>query len=287
MSLPDMDAFMTISPVERIIGRDAIAAMKAREGFCRAMRVASAAGVRNYEGSWLRNRLLNDRGRYLASILILDIHFNQSGGAGVTTARVRRDLVACDICSAGRATAFIAGLRFGRFLEPVPARNLKEKHFGPTRLFLDAHLMRWHNLFSAIAEMDPDMAQRAREAPESGVFGPAISTMADLMRAGVRGFDLVPNLQHYADREVGFLLLLNLMALEEGATLSTVEAVQRFSVSRTHISSLLRRATQEGLARREPAGFAAGPELAPALADFFAVAFLVFERAFLAISAQR
>ncbi|OYY10799.1 MAG: hypothetical protein B7Y70_07940 [Rhizobiales bacterium 35-68-8] len=282
-----MDAFTTISPVEQIIGRDAITAMKAREGFDRAMRVASAAGVRSYDGSWLRNRLLNDRGRYLASILILDIHFNETGGAGVTTARVRRDLVACNICSAGRATAFIAGLRFGRFMEPVPARNLKEKHFGPTRLFLDAHLMRWHNLFSAIAEMDPDMAHRARTAPESGVFGPAINFMADLMRAGVRVFAMVPHLQHYADREVGFVLLLNLMALEEGTTLSTVQAAQRFSVSRTHVSALLRRATQEGLARREATGFVAGPALGPALADFFSVAFLIFERAFLAISAQR
>ncbi len=70
------------------------------------------------------------------------------------------------MCSAGRATAFLAGLRFGKFLQTMPRLNQKEKRLGPTPLFLDTHRQRWRLFMTAISEMDPDFGARALAAPD-------------------------------------------------------------------------------------------------------------------------
>ena len=232
-----------------------------------------------YKGNWLLCRLLNDRGRYSASLLVLDLHFNANDSRGMTAADLRSETAACNICSAGRATAFLGALRFGNFMEAVPTANRRERRFRPTEIFLSAHRTRWVNVFKAIAEFDPDLAARGLNAPDESVFGPALHSIANQLRGGLRPFIAMPMIRYYADREGGFATLASLNILDEGATLTPREAGERFSVSRTHAASLLRQAVRDGLAREVPNGFVAGPLLMPALRNLYGMIFLIFEEA--------
>ncbi len=90
------------------------------------------------------------------------------------------------------------------------------------------------------------------------IFGPALHELADNVRQWVRAIDLVPVLRDYAERECGFMLLLSLLALEEGDAMPALRAARIFSISRTHASGLLRRAVQDGLAESQPEGYIAG-----------------------------
>lgn len=275
-----MDLITGLPLIERTFGPGALPHMISRPGFRDAERMLAANFLRNYKGNWLRNRLLNDRGRYLASILILDLHFNLHHGAGVTTAEVRREVSAYGVCSPGRGAAFLAGLRFGKFMEPMPLTNRKEKRLGPTSLLLEAHRDRWRTFMTALGEMDPDLGRRGLAAPDALIFGPALHALAQYMRMGLRVFDVVPLLRDYAEREAGFVLLVSLMAQEEGEALPALQAARHYSVSRTHATGLLRRAVEDGLAQSTPQGYVAGERLCPALDTFFSLTLLAFEQAF-------
>jgi len=94
-------------------------------------------------------------------------------------------------------------------------------------------------------------------------------------------------IRYYADREGGFATLASLNVLDDGAALTAREAGARFSISRTHAASLLRKAVRDGLAREVPNGFVAGPLLMPALRNLYGMIFLIFEEALIASEAGR
>lgn len=244
------------------------------------MRVSAAHAVRSYEGNWLRNRLLNDRGRYLASVLILDLHFNEAQTGGITGARLRREVSAYDVCSPGRATAFLAALRYGGYMETRPAENRKERRLAPTALLMQTHADRWMGIFRAIARMDPELAARAMSLPKAALFGPGTHYLAEMIRQGVRVLDFTPLLRDYAERDAGMALLLALFCLpDHEAPISASHAARHFAISRAHATALLRRAQADGLAVSAEGGYRAGPELEAAISRFYAVVFLIFMRA--------
>lgn len=249
-----------------------------RDGFDRAVRVAAHQALDNYERNWIRNSLLSDRGRYMASFLVLDLHFNACAGAGITAAQLRREVVEYNVCSPGRATAFLAGLRFGNFMQPMPAINAKEKRYGPTRLFLDIYHARWTNMFNAIREFDPDLAHRVLDGP-AFMGKAALHTLANHLRCGFRPFEAMPTIRYYADREGGFAILLSLLVLKDGEALTARQVASLFCISRTHAANLLRKAVSDGLAVNVPAGFVAGPQLEDMLQRLFGMIFLAYEQA--------
>ncbi|MEW6255750.1 MAG: hypothetical protein AB1592_07320 [Pseudomonadota bacterium] len=244
------------------------------------MHASAAHSVLSYEGNWLRNRLLNDRGRYLTAVLILDLHFNESHGRGITGARLRREVTAYDVCSRGRATAFLEALQFGGYLEVRPTANRRERRLAPTALFTDSHIIRWNGMFAAMAHMDPERAARAAALPASLLFGPCAAYFAETIRKGVRAFDLAPILFDYAERDAGLVTLFSLLSHPEADDpLSISQMARRFSISRAHAMGLMRRAQQDGFAVPITGGYRAGPALQTAMARFFAVVFLIFFRA--------
>lgn len=268
------------APIASAFGAPALLAMMERPGFSEAMRTSATHSVLNYEGNWLRNRLLSDRGRYLTSILILDLHFNESQGGGITGARLRREVTAYGVCSGGRATAFLDALQFGGYLQVRPTANRRERRLVPTSLFTDSHVNRWNGMFGAIALMDAERAARAMALPESLLFGPCAAYFAETIRKGVRAFDLAPVLFDYAERDAGFVTLLALLTLPEASEpVSISQMARRFSISRAHTISLIRRAQADGFALPVPGGYRAGPELQTTLARFYAIVFLIFVRA--------
>ncbi len=261
-------------------GEAAVLALMGQPGFCEAMQASAAHSVLNYEGNWLRNRLLSDRGRYLTSILILDLHFNEARSGGITGARLRREVTAYDVCSRGRATAFLEALQFGGYLEVRPTANRRERRLIPTAQFTDTHINRWNGIFAAIAHMEPERATRATSLPPTALFGPCTAYFANCIRRGVRASDLAPVLFDYAERDAGLVTLFALLSHpDESEPISISQLARRFSVSRAHAMGLIRRAQADGFAVTVPGGYRAGPALQTTLARFFAVVFLIFIRA--------
>lgn len=259
-----------------MFGAEAINDLMAAPGFPAAIHAAAGNAVRLYDGNWLRNRLLNDRGRFLAVLLILDLHFTEGGGKGVTGARLRREVVDLGVCSAGRATAFLAALRFKRLLAAGPQHGAKERRLMPSAALLQMHRERWNGMFAAIAHIDAPAAHAAIALPDEALFGICTHVMADCFRQGVRVFDATPELLALAERDAGLVMLVSLVA--NGWTVSATQLARQFSVSRAHVGKVLRLAEAQGLACCEPgrSGYRAGPALGPVLARFYAVVFLTF-----------
>jgi biotin operon repressor len=260
----------------RMFGAEAINDLISAPGFPAAIQAAAGNAVRLYDGNWLRNRLLNDRGRFLAVLLILDLHFTESRGSGVTGARLRREVADLGVCSAGRATAFLAALRFKRLLMAMPQSGARERRLVPSATLLQMHRERWNGMFSAIAHIDPAAADVARDLPDDVLFGPCTHAMADCFRQGLRVFDAAPELLDVAERDAGLVMLVSLVA--NGGPVSVTQLARQFSVSRAHVANVLQRAETQGLACSEPGrnGYRASAALQPVLMRFYAVVFLTF-----------
>lgn len=263
-------------PVLRLFGAKAINDLMAAPGFPAAIQAAAGNAVQLYDGSWIRNRLLNDRGRLLAVLLILDLHFTESGGMGVTGARLRREVVELNVCSAGRATAFLAALRFKRLLADCPTSGPKERRLMPTAALLQMHRERWNGMFAAIAHIDAPAAEAARAVPDELLFGPCTHAMAECFRRGLRVFAAAPELQDLAERDAGLVMLVSLVTRD--GPVSVTQLARQFHVSRAHAANVLQRAETQGLACSEPGlnGYRASPALEPVLMRFYAVIFLTF-----------
>lgn len=260
--------------IVRVFGATTINALMLSPGFPAAIRAAADNAVRLYDGNWLRNRLLNDRGRFLAVLLILDLHFTESEGRGFTGARLRREVVDLDVCSPGRATAFLAALRFKHLLVAAPHSSAKERRLMPSPTLLQMHRERWNGMFSAIAHVDAPAAAAANALPDEILFGPCTHVMADCFRQGVRVFEASPELRSIAERDVGLVALVSFVA--NGGSASISQLARQFSVSRAHVANVLQTAEAQGLVCSEPgrAGYRAGPALMPVLMRFYAVVFL-------------
>jgi hypothetical protein len=238
---------------------------------------AATAMVEQYHGHWILNRLVNDRGRFVLGLMILDLHFNENGGAGFTAGRLREVAGASGVCSPGRITAFLAALRLVGFLAPVAADDRRLRRLAPTERFLDLHRDRLHRLFAALARIDPagDAALAALHHPDFlAIF---THTLAVAYRRGFRIPDLVPELRPTVERDAGLTMLFSLLVEDAaGRPVSIASLAHRFSVSRAHVLTVLREAERTGLAM--PAGprggYRAGPALAATLDRFFAVMFL-------------
>ena len=263
-------------PIVRVFGAKAIDDLMLAPGLPAAIRSAADNAVRLYDGNWLRNRLLNDRGRLLAVLLILDLHFNEAGGKGVTGARLRREVVDLDVCSAGRATAFLAALRFKHLLTAAPHSPAKERRLIPSATLLQVHRERWNGMFSAIAHIDAPAAAAARVLPDEVLFGPCTHVMAECFRQGVRVFEATPELRSIAERDVGLVTLVSFVS--HGGSTSISQLARQFSVSRAHVANVLQLAEAHNLVCAEPGrgGYRAGPALMPVLMRFYAVIFLTF-----------
>jgi hypothetical protein len=86
-----------------------------------------------------------------------------------------------------------------------------------------------------------------------------VRAVVDNYRAGLRAVQLSPEIEPFAERNGGFMILFSLIvAAGPGDTvppsapvrISISELARRFSVSRTHVLQLLRDAARQGLIER-------------------------------------
>ncbi|TCT02639.1 hypothetical protein [Aquabacter spiritensis] len=259
-----------------------LAEWESHPAFPDLVRRAAAVSVELYRGHWMLNRLLNDRGRLIASLMILDLHFSAGSGQGFTAAQMRRHAIECGLCSPGRITAFLATLRLSGLLAHADGQNPGNRRLAPTEALLDVHRARWRRVFALLAELRPE-ARGASEALQDPAFvGHCAGVVMEAYRRGQRLYDFVPALTAIADRDAGLMVVLSLLTADPGQSVSVSDLARRFSVARSHVLETLRAAERSGLAvaASERGGYRAGPDLAPAMGRFFSVIFEVYLHAF-------
>jgi biotin operon repressor len=255
----------------------AMTALIAHPHFNAAMLAAATAVVEQYRGHWILNRLVNDRGRFVLGLMVLDLHFNEGDGLGFTAGRLREVAGASGVCSPGRITAFLAALRLVGFLRPVAADDRRLRRLAPTERFLDLHRDRLRSLFAALALIDPAGNEAVAALHRPAFIGAFAHDLVAAYRRGLRMSGLVPEIQPTVERDAGLTMLFSLLVAEASERPVSIAALaERFSVSRSHVLTVLREAEQAGLATQAGprGGYRAGPALAATLRRFFAIMFL-------------
>ncbi|MBS7544791.1 hypothetical protein [Ancylobacter oerskovii] len=260
--------------------RPNLPALRADPRFPAAARQAAAGIVATYRGSAVMNRLLNDRGRFLLSLLALALHLEPPGGGrdGLTAGRLKAEAAALGICSPGRAGAVLAAFRLLGLVEAVPMPDRRLKRLAATPRFVDMHRRRWRALLEPMAAFMPEGAAGLAGLDDPAFLPLYVEALLSPFRAGWRLLDEVPVLAPFADRDAGIVIALSLMGTAEDGTPPPIAHLARqFGVSRSHVLGMLRAGEEAGLLHRpDPRGGAvAAPALEEALRDFIACAFLM------------
>lgn len=275
------DAAVDFSP-------EAIAALEIHPDFPAILRQLATATVEGYRSRWSLNRLLNDGGRFIASLMIIDLHFHAGQGKGFTAAQLRRDAVASGLCSGGRITALLASLRLSGFLTDAPSNDGRVRQLIPTQALLAPHRARWAVMFDLIARLRPEARGAAQALEDPAFLAHCAHVIMSVYRSGERLFTRVPELHPIGERDAGITMLLSLLVLEPDRSITVTELARCFSISRSHVRETLRLAEQSDLAVAldERGHFGPGPRLAPVIGRFYALLFTVYVHAFV-LAAER
>lgn len=253
---------------------DEIAALRRHPRFGEASTRLIAGLTGYYRGNRVLNRVLNDRGRALMGLLILDLHYNGAAEGGLTATRLARICVETGVCSKGRVTAMLGILRLFGFLVEAPSSDGRTRRLAPTEKLLAAHRARWRHFLEALAVVSPDGRAALGRLEDPGFVAAQVGAMGAMYRAGMRVIGYVPELSRIVSRDAGVMVVLTLVrearrvgrAPHEPLDVTISALAGRFSVSRGHVLSILRDAEREGLIERSgPRG--EGIALRPALLD--------------------
>lgn len=266
------------SPDGPVIDRAAVDTLVRHPEIDRAVTISAKTIVEMHRGHWVMNRLVSDRGRFVLATMMTELHFREGKGGGFTAARLRDLAIAQRVCSPGRVTAFIAAMRLVGFLRPAPSADRRVKRLVPTAQFIDLQRERMAGMFLARAVVRPHDDTAALDDP--WVLGGMMSFM---LRRYVQGFRLgieVPELRNVMDRDVGIPLTLCVVLDDlEGRKSNIAPLARRFSVSRSHVLTVIRELAAENLIEQSGArgGFRGTPLLMAAVRRMFATAYLLQE----------
>ena len=240
---------------------EAIARLRGHPGFPAAMCAAAQSAVALYRSDRLLNALMNDRARALFSHVALYLHYagEESGRPGLTVGAMKELCAQIGLCSGGRCEAMLAVMRAAGMLAAVPNPDRRRRPLAPTEKLLALHRERWGVHFDAMSAAIP-----AGIAYRAALDNPTFIKMfvLELGRrfiAGLRILDATPELELFAERNAGIMVLYSL-ALAGPAdeafppvgpvALSINALAMRFSVSRKHVLTMLRDAEAQALLAR-------------------------------------
>nr|WP_316225263.1 hypothetical protein [Bradyrhizobium sp. SZCCHNS3052] len=237
---------------------DAVARLRGTAGFARAMRASTASAIRLYRGDRILNALLSDRARALFPHVALYLHFaeQRDGELGLTVGAMKEMCARLDLCSGGRCEAMLALMRATGLVASASNLDRRRRPLVPTDKLIALHRERWGVQFDAMSAVLP-----AAVAYRAALNDPAFvkSFVLELGRrfiAGVRILDGAPELEPFAERTAGMVILFS---LAQGAgpdqpfppdgpvPFSINGLATRFSVSRKHVLTLLRDAEEKRL----------------------------------------
>ncbi|MFT0862525.1 hypothetical protein [Ancylobacter sp. G4_0304] len=258
-----------------------IAALRARPEFTEAAHAFAAVIVGTYRGSPFLNRLVNDRGRFILSLLVLDMHFEALAGGprgGLTSGRLKAQAAELGLCSPGRAGAMLATFRLLGLVTSVPDPDRRLNRLAATEKLLALHRERWRRTLEAMVGFMPEVRPGLERLDDPAFLGPFVAAFLLPFRQGWRMVDDVPELDMFVERDGGLVLALSLMETGRGAPPPPIAHLARnYRLSRSHIVGMLHEAEQAGLVSRpEPRGGGiALPALVEALEKLVAVAMLM------------
>jgi hypothetical protein len=263
--------------------------------FQEAVRAAVGDLIEMYSRNGLPNRVVNDRGRVIASLIALYLHFappsaGEGGGAGLTVSRFQALCTELELCSSGRARALLALMRYAGYLVPALGRaaDRRQRQLVPTERLIELHRQRWRRNFEAIALVLPEKGRKALEAHGRPEFTAAfVRHLGAMYLAGFRPLHHAPALQRLVESNAGLLVIASLfLAVTDGrpvmsdgtivpVSMSALSA--RFGIARTHARKLMVDATGAGLVRRTSGSetVVVLPRLIEALGDIFAAMFAI------------
>lgn len=259
---------------------EAVARFVADPGRSEALRRSIAGALDYFDAAPTANLLFNDLGSFALGAIALYLHST----GGITHRRLAELSHSTTVLSRGRASAILAALRMKGF-----ARRGGEQARGtPVFYEPDARLSAFfqsrmrievETMMDGLPTRDFVLAQWDR--PETfarfmGFFG------AEMIRAGTRPLPELDMFNRIGARRSGFLILFALMqAADTGGAfpptgdyaVSISAVARRFSVSRSHVTRVIRLIEKEGLllrTTREGEG-RFGPAFAPAFAHYLAI----------------
>ncbi len=247
-------AAWTIPPAE-------ITRFRQHPGFPAAMRIAAQNAVALYRNDRLLSSILSERARALFTHVALYLHFTagEAGSPGLTVGAMKDMCVELKICSRGRCEAMLALMRAGGLFAVAPDVDRRRRLLVPTEKLLALHRERWAPQFDALSEIIPE-AKSYRAALANLVFiRTLVVEFAWRFISGWRVLEQVPELEMFADRNAGMVILFSLaLAGPAGSRfppdgpqpLSINALATKFSVSRKHVLTMLRDAEAQGLLAR-------------------------------------
>ncbi len=250
--------------------------------------LAAAAATDLHPARSALDRVISDRGRMVAGLMMLDMHYFAGDGRGFAAAWLRQAAVTHGFASPGRINALLLIMRASGLLEPVAGGDRREKRLAPTPLLFDLFRTRWDRRFAALALIHPDAAAARVRLADPVFIGTLAHGFVQAYQTGFRFIDHAPALLDASDRQAGLVILLSLLvAGHRGVPLLIAPLARRYGVSRAHVLNLLRAAERAGLSApcERLGAYAATPALADAMENFFAVLFTMDAHCIAAASA--
>ena len=253
------------------IGPEALAALISLTGFDAAMLDLAGRIVIEHRGSWVMNRILNDRGRMLAAYLALDLYFTDPLRRGFSVVQLRDVAAWHGIASRGRMTAWVASLRLLGLLEDVaPERPRRLRPTAKLLLFVRIRMEDMYRAIGAFYPLGPAVGPRLQQ---DGFLAGIVAGFTEPFRAGQRVLDATPELARLAEQEAGITVLLSILLKDAARQAITIAGLAReFAVSRAHVRGILLEVAALGLVGRVPGAeaYQALPGLAEVMRRFFA-----------------
>lgn len=216
-----------------------------------AMLTAAGAIVSLYRGNWVLNRIANDRGRVIGTMIMLDLHFGR-GCQGFTVAELRAQARRCHVASPNRMTGLAGLLRASGYLTAMPAADARKRKLAPSATLIDLHRRRMRALLGGNIILNPDLAPAMRALEDDRVLAAMEHAYLRYWRAGCRITGHFPALEGLVERDAGFTLLCLLMGgAAKGQSFRISDLSRYFAISRTHALVVMREAIRFGLVERE------------------------------------
>lgn len=259
--------------------------------------VAARAGrsiVARFEGHRILNRVLNDRGRFVTGLVVLDLGFGGADGAPLTATRLQDFCQRHGVCSRGRARAMLAVLRVMRLLEPSETADRRLRALVPTPAFVALHRERWSEMLAMLEPILPEAPEAIAAIADDAGLAVLVRTMAARFEAGFRVVEAAPAIAGVVEHASGLVVLLAILERTGGVPgehrIVVTDLARRFLVSRGHVLEILRTAEAAGLLRivgRTGATVALTPHFGQAFDAFFDAMFAAIAEGAEAVLARR
>lgn len=244
---------------------DAVARLRGQPGFDQAMRVSTAAAVALYRGDRILNALLSDRARALFPHVALYLHFapHREGELGLTVGAMKEMCARIGLCSGGRCEAMLVLMRATGLVASASNLDRRRRPLVPTDKLIALHRERWGVQFDAMSAVLPEAVAYRAALNDQAFVKTFVLELGRRFIAGTRVLDGAPELEPFAERTAGMVILFSLahggapdqpFPPEGPVPLSINGLATRFSVSRKHVLTLLRDAEEKNLLARGGAG---------------------------------